>query len=58
MRTNRFGRKIKLPVTIAIKHQIRKLMYDESVKKAEAEARAEAIREPQREDARPLVQVG
>jgi hypothetical protein len=38
MRTNRFGRKIKLPTTIAIKHQLRKLMFEDSVKKAETEA--------------------
>src|SRR5258706_1943622 len=43
MRTHRFGRKIKLPATIAIKHQIRKLMFEDAVKKAEAGARAEAI---------------
>jgi hypothetical protein len=44
MHTHRFGRKIKLPATIAIKHQIRKLMFDDLVKKAEAEARAEVFR--------------
>jgi hypothetical protein len=44
MRTHRFGRKIKLPATIAIKHQIRKLMFEDAVKKAEAGARAEAVR--------------
>jgi hypothetical protein len=38
MRTHRFGRKIKLPATIAIKHQIRKLMFEDAVKKAEAGA--------------------
>jgi hypothetical protein len=42
METRRFGRKIKLPATIAIKHQIRKLMFDDAVK-AEAKERAEAI---------------
>ena len=36
MRTRRFGREIKLPSTIAIKHQIRKLMFEDAVKKAEA----------------------
>jgi hypothetical protein len=35
--TYRFGRKIKLPATIVIKHQIRKLMFEDLVKKAEAE---------------------
>lgn len=44
MHTYRFGRKIKLPSTIAIKHQIRKLMFDDLVKEAEVLARAEAIR--------------
>jgi hypothetical protein len=37
MHTHRFGRKIKLSATIAIKHQLRKLMFEDSVKKAEAE---------------------
>ena len=58
MRTHRFGRKIKLPATIAIKHQIRKLMFEDAVKKAEAGARAEAIRGQLREETRPLVQSG
>ena len=49
MRTHRFGRKIKLPATIAIKHQLRKLMFEDAVKKAEAEASAEAIRGQLRE---------
>jgi hypothetical protein len=44
MHTHRFGRKIKLPATIAIKHQIRKSTFEDLVKKAEAEARAEAFR--------------
>jgi hypothetical protein len=58
MRTHRFGRKIKLPATIALKHQIRKLMYEDWVKKAEAEAGTEAIREAQREETQPIAQVG
>ena len=53
MHTYRSGRKLKLPSTIAIKLQIRKLMFEDSVK-AEAGARAEAIREQMR----PLVQPG
>jgi hypothetical protein len=44
MLTHRFGRKIKLPATIAIKHQVRKLMFEDLVKKAGAEARAEVFR--------------
>jgi hypothetical protein len=58
MRTHQFGRKIKLPATIAIKHQIRKLMFEDAVKKADAGARAEAIRGQMREETRPLVQSG
>ena len=58
MRTHRFGSKLKLPSTIAIKHQIRKLMFEDSVEKAEAGARAEAIRGQLREETRPLVQSG
>jgi hypothetical protein len=55
MYTHRFGRKIKLPATIAIKHQIRKMMFEEAVKKAEAEAGVEAVRVQRRKEARPLV---
>jgi hypothetical protein len=43
MRTHRFGRKIKLPATIAIKHQIRMRMAQYEIKKAEAQASAQAI---------------
>ena len=58
MRTHRFGRKLKLPSTIAIKHQIKKLMFEDSVEKAEAGARAEAIPGQLREEIRSLVQSG
>jgi hypothetical protein len=44
MWTHRFGRKIKLPATIAIKHQIRMLMAQDEAKKAVAEAQAEVRR--------------
>jgi hypothetical protein len=44
MHTHRFGKKLKLPATIAIKHQIRKLMLEDLVKQTEVIARAEAIR--------------
>jgi hypothetical protein len=44
MRTHRFGRKIKLPATIAIKHQVRMRMAQYEVTKAEAEARSEVFR--------------
>jgi hypothetical protein len=40
MRTHRFGRKIKLPSTIAIKHEVKMLMTHEVVAKAEAEPKA------------------
>jgi hypothetical protein len=33
-----FGRKLKLPSTIAIKHQLRKMMTEDARRKAEAEA--------------------
>lgn len=42
METRRFGRKIKLPSTIAIRHQIKKLMLEDAVK-AEAAQRTGAI---------------
>ena len=58
MRTHQFGRKIKLPAAIVIKHQLRKLMFEDAVKKAEAAATAEAIRGQMREETRPLVQSG
>jgi hypothetical protein len=38
MRTYRFGRKIILPSTIAIKYQIRKLMAEDEARRAGAEA--------------------
>ena len=41
MHTHRFGKKIKLPSTIASKHQLRKLMFDDLVKQAEKEEKAE-----------------
>jgi hypothetical protein len=44
MQTHRFGRRLKLPAKVAIKYQIRKLMFEDLVKEAEAIARAEAIR--------------
>ena len=51
MRTHRFGRKLKLPATIAIKHQIHRLMFEDSVK-ADLKEKAEAAA-PQ-PDERPL----
>jgi hypothetical protein len=46
MQTRRFGRKIKLPATMAIKHQIRMLMAQNEDKKTEA-AEAGAERFPE-----------
>jgi hypothetical protein len=47
MDTFRFGRKLSLPSTIAIKHQVGVLMADDRVKKAEEEARAQSTDIPQ-----------
>ena len=52
MQTHRFGRKLKLPATIAIKHQIHQLMFEDSMK-AEVKERAEAI--PPQPEERPLL---
>jgi hypothetical protein len=41
MHTHRFGMKIKLASTIAIKHQLRKMMFDDLVKQAENAKKAE-----------------
>jgi hypothetical protein len=40
METFRFGRKLSLPSTIAIKHQVRMVMADDRVKEAEEAAKA------------------
>jgi hypothetical protein len=45
MRTHRFGRKIKLPATIVIKHQIRMLMAQDEIKKAEAQSVEGSVQE-------------
>jgi len=50
MRTHRFGKKLKLPATIAIKHQLRTLMYLDSL------ARAEKAEQELKQPADPLVQ--
>jgi hypothetical protein len=57
MHTYRFGRKLKLPATIAIKHQLRKLMFEDLVKEAEVIARAEAIPRSLSEETRPVEQI-
>jgi hypothetical protein len=54
MRTHRFGRKIKLPATISIKHQIRMLMAQDEVKKAEAKLIEQPARRAARDDTLPL----
>jgi hypothetical protein len=43
MRTHRFGRKIKLPATIAIKHQIRMRMAQFELEQAEIATSHEAL---------------
>jgi hypothetical protein len=52
MQTSRFGRKLKLPATIAIKHQIHQLMFEDSIK-ADAGEKAEAV--PALSDEQPLL---
>jgi hypothetical protein len=54
MRSQRFGRKIKLPATIAIKHQIKMLMAQDEVKKAEAKLIAQSARRTACDDTLPL----
>ena len=54
MRTHRFGRKIKLPATITIKHQIRMLMAQEEVKKAEAKLIEQSAGQAVRDGTLPL----
>ena len=47
MHTLRFGRKLSLPSTVAIKHQVRMLMAHDQAKKEGAEARAQSTYIPQ-----------
>ena len=47
METFRFGRKLSLPSTIAIKHQVRMLMADDRAEEAAEEARARSTDIPQ-----------
>ena len=42
MDARRFGRKLKLPATVAIKHQILKLMLKDAIE-AEAREKTEAV---------------
>jgi hypothetical protein len=57
MHTHRFGRRLKLPATIAIKHQIRKLMFEDLVREAEAIAKAEAVSRPSSDEPLPTEKV-
>jgi hypothetical protein len=57
MHTHRFRRRLKLPATIAIKHQIRKLMFEDLVREEKAVARAEEIRRSLSEEPRPAEQI-
>jgi len=52
MHTRRFGKKLKLPSTVAIKHQIKKSMLEDALKEEAAE-RTKAI--PLQLDERPPV---
>jgi len=58
MHTHRFGRRLKLPATIAIKHQIRKLTFEDLTKEAEALARAEAVRRSSSGTPQPAERIG
>ena len=57
MQTHRFGRKLKLPSTFAIKHQIRKLMFEDLVREAEEIAKAEGIRRSSSDGPGPVEQI-
>jgi len=45
MLTHRFGRKIKLPATVVIKHQIRMLMARDEIAKAKAKFVDQSVRQ-------------
>jgi hypothetical protein len=57
MQTHRFGRKLKLPSTFAIKHQIRRLMLEDLLKEAELAASAEIIHDQMSEGIPPDEQI-
>ena len=57
MHTHRFGRRLKLPATIAIKHQIRKLMFEDLLGEAEAIAKAEVVSRPSSDDPLPAEKI-
>jgi len=57
MQTHRFGRKLKLPSTFAIKHQIRRLMLEDLRKETALAANAEIIHRQMPEEIPPDEQV-
>jgi hypothetical protein len=57
MHTHRFGRRLKLPAAIAIKHQIRKLMFEDLVREAEAIAKPEAVSRPSSDESLPAEKI-
>jgi hypothetical protein len=57
MHTHRFGRKLKLPSTMAIKHQIRTLMFEDLVKEAEDIARVEATPQSMSDETRSVEKI-
>jgi hypothetical protein len=58
MDTFRFGRRLKLPATSSIKHQLRTMMWKDEVMKAEKDARTEAMQGQRDEDTRPAPHLG
>jgi hypothetical protein len=50
MRTHRFGRKIKLPATVAIKHRIRMGMAQHELERAAADTTADPLGRKAREE--------
>ena len=58
MRTHRFGRKIKLPATIVIRHQIGMLMAQDEIKKAEAQFVEPSAQRAGRDGTLPLSALG
>ena len=58
MRTHLFGRKIKLPATIAIKHPGRMLMAQDEFKKAESQLVEQSVQRAARDATLPLPALG
>ena len=54
MYTQRFGRKLKLPSTVAIKHGLLKLMLEDHLKAQALEAAAVETVDPEKRAALPL----